>query len=32
MNRKPDWPTRQGFVGVGERRADGNLVRYYAIA
>ena len=28
---KHDWLTRQVFVGVGERKPDGNLVRYYAL-
>ena len=26
-----DWLTKHVFVGVGERRADGNLLRYYAL-
>jgi len=26
-----DWLTRHVFVGVGERRADGNRLRYYAL-
>jgi hypothetical protein len=26
-----DWLTRHVFVGVGERKADGNLIRYYAL-
>ena len=26
-----DWLTRHVFVGVGERKPDGNLVRYYAV-
>jgi len=26
-----DWLTRHVFVGIGERRADGNRVRYYAL-
>ncbi len=26
-----DWMTRHVFVGVGERKPDGNLVRYYAL-
>ena len=28
---KHDWLTRHVFVGVGERRPDGNFVRYYAL-
>ena len=28
---KHDWLTRHVFVGIGERRPDGNLVRYYAV-
>ena len=28
---KHDWLTKHVFVGVGERRADGNLLRYYAL-
>ena len=28
---KHDWLTRHVFVGVGERRPDGNHVRYYAL-
>ncbi|MGX7896011.1 DUF3237 domain-containing protein [Tsuneonella sp. HG222] len=28
---KHDWLTRHVFVGIGERRADGNHVRYYAL-
>jgi len=28
---KHDWLTRHVFVGVGERKPDGNLVRYYAL-
>lgn len=28
---KHDWLTRHIFVGVGERRADGNFVRYFAL-
>ena len=28
---KHDWLTRHVFVGVGERRSDGNLLRYYAL-
>ncbi|MBC7985957.1 MAG: DUF3237 domain-containing protein [Sphingomonadaceae bacterium] len=28
---KHDWLTRHVFIGVGERRADGNHVRYYAL-
>jgi len=26
-----DWLTRHVFVGVGERKSDGNLIRYYAL-
>jgi len=26
-----DWLMRHVFVGIGERRSDGNLVRYYAL-
>lgn len=26
-----DWLTKHVFVGVGERRADGNVLRYYAL-
>jgi hypothetical protein len=26
-----DWLTRHVFIGVGERRPDGNHVRYYAL-
>ncbi len=26
-----EWMTRHVFVGVGERKPDGNLVRYYAL-
>lgn len=26
-----DWLTRHIFVGIGERRADGNFVRYFAV-
>lgn len=26
-----DWLMRHVFVGIGERKADGNLVRYYAV-
>lgn len=26
-----DWMTRHVFIGVGERKPDGNLVRYYAL-
>lgn len=26
-----DWLTRHVFIGVGERKPDGNLVRYYAL-
>ena len=28
---KHDWLTRHVFVGVGERRPDGNPVSYYAL-
>ncbi len=28
---KHDWLTKHVFVGVGERRADGNCLRYYAL-
>ncbi len=28
---KHDWLTKHVFVGVGERRADGNRLRYYAL-
>ena len=28
---KHDWLTRHVFIGVGERRPDGNYVRYYAL-
>jgi len=28
---KHDWLTRHVFIGVGERRAQGNHVRYYAV-
>ena len=28
---KHDWLTRHVFVGVGERRPDGNVLRYYAL-
>jgi len=28
---KHDWLTKHVFVGVGERRSDGNLLRYYAL-
>ena len=28
---KHDWLTRHVFVGVGERRTDGNLIRYFAL-
>jgi len=28
---KHDWLTKHVFVGVGERRTDGNLLRYYAL-
>lgn len=26
-----DWLTRHVFIGIGERKPDGNLVRYYAV-
>jgi hypothetical protein len=26
-----DWLMRHVFVGVGERKSDGNLLRYYAV-
>jgi hypothetical protein len=26
-----DWLMRHVFVGLGERKADGNLVRYYKV-
>ncbi|WP_321390764.1 DUF3237 domain-containing protein [Emcibacter sp.] len=28
---KHDWLTKHVFVGIGERKPDGNLVRYYAL-
>jgi hypothetical protein len=28
---KHDWLTRHVFVGVGERKPDGNLIRYFAL-
>jgi len=28
---KHDWLTKHVFIGVGERKPDGNLVRYYAL-
>ena len=28
---KHDWLTKHVFVGVGERRPDGNRLRYYAL-
>ncbi len=28
---KHDWLTKHVFIGVGERKADGNLLRYYAL-
>ena len=28
---KHDWMTRHVFIGVGERRPDGNFVRYFAL-
>lgn len=28
---KYEWMTRHVFIGVGERRPDGNFVRYYAV-
>jgi len=26
-----DWLTRHVFIGIGERRPDGNVVRYFAV-
>ena len=26
-----DWLTRHVFIGIGQRKADGNLIRYYAL-
>lgn len=26
------WLTRHVFIGVGERKPDGNLIRYYALS
>lgn len=28
---KHDWLTKHVFIGVGERRSDGNVLRYYAL-
>jgi Protein of unknown function (DUF3237) len=28
---KHEWMTRHVFIGIGERKPDGNLVRYYAV-
>jgi len=28
---KHDWLMRYVFIGIGERKADGNLIRYYAL-
>ena len=28
---KHDWLMRHVFIGIGERKADGNLIRYYAL-
>ena len=28
---KHDWLTKHVFIGVGERRSDGNLLKYYAL-
>jgi Protein of unknown function (DUF3237) len=28
---KHDWLTRHVFVGIGERKPDGNLIRYYVL-
>jgi hypothetical protein len=28
---KHDWLTRHVFIGVGERKTDGNLIRYFAL-
>ena len=28
---KHDWLTKHVFIGVGERKSDGNLLRYYAL-
>jgi Protein of unknown function (DUF3237) len=28
---KHDWLTRHVFIGIGERKPDGNLIRYYAV-
>ncbi|MFC7049839.1 DUF3237 domain-containing protein [Emcibacter nanhaiensis] len=28
---KHDWLTKHVFIGIGERKPDGNLVRYYAL-
>lgn len=29
---KHDWLTRHVFVGIGERKPDGNLIRYYVLS
>ncbi len=29
---KHDWLMRHVFIGIGERKADGNLIRYYSVA
>jgi Protein of unknown function (DUF3237) len=29
---KHDWLTKHVFVGVGERRSDGNCLRYFTLA
>jgi hypothetical protein len=28
---KHDWLTRHVFIGIGERKPDGNVIRYYAV-
>jgi hypothetical protein len=28
---KHDWLTKNVFVGIGERKPDGNLLRYYKV-
>jgi hypothetical protein len=28
---KHDWLTKHVFVGIGERKPDGNLIRYYKV-
>ncbi len=28
---KHDWLTKHVFIGVGERKPDGNVLRYYAL-